>query len=133
MRDRLIKLLNQKQKYGTIPIVSQMDDRVCAYKEIKNEEIADCLLADGWIRPPCKVGDKVYIIRNGRINEVWVRHTNWNEVSGMADTFTFTVFYKSSPTSFTETLKFGKSEIGINVFLTKEEAKAVLRKEDERK
>jgi hypothetical protein len=27
-----------------------------------SEYIADCLLDDGWVRPPCKVGDTVYII-----------------------------------------------------------------------
>ena len=26
------------------------------------ENLADDILADGWIRPPCKVGDKVYRI-----------------------------------------------------------------------
>ena len=26
------------------------------------EDIADCILADGWIRPPCKGGDTLYRI-----------------------------------------------------------------------
>ena len=53
MRKRLIELL---------------DDVHCAredapYQEIHNrEELADYLLANGVILPPCKVGDKVYYI-----------------------------------------------------------------------
>lgn len=31
--------------------------------------LADHLLADGWRRPPCKVGDTVYIIRIDGLNE----------------------------------------------------------------
>ena len=123
MRERLIDLIGTFCKR----------ENVLLFNRKVLDKFADYLFADGWIRPPCRAGDKVYIIRNGRVNEVWVRHTNWTEVLGMVDTFTFTVFYKSSPTSFTETLKFGKSEIGINVFLTKEEAEAVLRKEDKGK
>lgn len=32
-------------------------------RRTKAETLADCILADGWIRPPCKVGDTVYKIR----------------------------------------------------------------------
>lgn len=54
MRDRLIELLNEKQKYGTIPIYSQMDDRVCRTIEVKNTDLADHLLANGVIVPTYK-------------------------------------------------------------------------------
>lgn len=44
MRDRLIELLDQN----------------CGYvEEQKAETLADKILADGWMRPPCKVGDVV--------------------------------------------------------------------------
>ncbi len=29
---------------------------------VDNTALADYILSDGWIRPPCKVGDKVYAI-----------------------------------------------------------------------
>ena len=44
------------------------------------DKFADYLFADGWIRPPCKVGDKVYFIaRNsgkpiGCIDEIKITH-----------------------------------------------------------
>ena len=31
------------------------------FTEKESEMLADYILADGWIRPPCKVGDKVYL------------------------------------------------------------------------
>lgn len=30
-------------------------------------DIADCILEDGWIKPPCKVGDTVYYIAGQKI------------------------------------------------------------------
>ena len=47
MRDRLIELLNKSATEMDCPSM---------------EQVADYLLANGVIVPPCKVGDKVYII-----------------------------------------------------------------------
>ena len=59
MRDRLIELLkNLPCTSKTHPKVVDRSKQIIM--EILAEEIADYLLADGWIRPPCKVGDKVY-------------------------------------------------------------------------
>lgn len=33
------------------------------------KEIADAILADGWIRPPCKAGDTVYVIYGKKVYE----------------------------------------------------------------
>ena len=35
-------------------------------------KIADALIADGWIRPPCKVGDMVYVKYYGEIVNAYV-------------------------------------------------------------
>ena len=43
MRDRLIELIAKVQYMGGL-----------------EGKLADHILADGWIRPPCKVGDMVY-------------------------------------------------------------------------
>lgn len=51
-RDRLIELLVQKQDYGI-----ELGDHM---ETIDNDVLADHLLANGVIVPPCKVGDKVY-------------------------------------------------------------------------
>lgn len=46
MREKLIELLDQN----------------CGYvEEQKAEELADKILADGWMRPPCKVGEVVWL------------------------------------------------------------------------
>lgn len=38
-------------------------------KDRTTEAIADCLLANGVICPPCKVGDTVYVISESRVKE----------------------------------------------------------------
>lgn len=63
MRDRLIELL--KNDYCPSPMLC--DDK-CKYinsKDCYTERIADMLLANGVIVPPCKVRDKVYYIPFG--------------------------------------------------------------------
>jgi hypothetical protein len=55
MRDRLIELISQMQDYGEKETNFTTHIRV-------NERIADHLLANGIIVPPCKVGDMVYAI-----------------------------------------------------------------------
>lgn len=56
MRDRLIELIRKaKQEYHTAPIVNGI-------KADPDYFIADHLIANGVIVPPCKVGDMVYCI-----------------------------------------------------------------------
>jgi hypothetical protein len=54
MRDRLIELIQQKQECGW----RYTDDEYTT--DVFNFELADYLLANGVIVPPCKVGDVVY-------------------------------------------------------------------------
>lgn len=49
MRDRLIELIESARYWGSGT----------------SAEIADKILADGWMRPPCKVGDVVYFVKHG--------------------------------------------------------------------
>lgn len=51
MRDRLIELIN------SYPCMSTAED---CFLESISDDLADYLLANGVIVPPCKVGDKVY-------------------------------------------------------------------------
>ena len=41
-----------------------MDDRVCSYKEVSNEEIVDFLLANGILALPYIIGDTVWEINS---------------------------------------------------------------------
>ena len=38
------------------------------------ELIDDAIITDGWMRPPCKVGDTVYCVENNQITECVVRN-----------------------------------------------------------
>ena len=110
-RERLIELLRERQAYGRTGFSSF---------PISNEEIADYLLANGVIVPPCKVGDKIYIVAEitKKIIEctvigAWICEGNCTIITDCGTIYNL---------SFEET-----------VFLTKEEAEQALRKEDEGK
>ena len=102
MKDRLIELI----KKTVIPYFAEM--------------IADDLIADGWIRPPCKVGDKIYIaaevtkkIVECTVIGCWMCEGNCTVITDCGTIYN---------------LSFDKT-----VFLTREEAEQALRKEDEGK
>lgn len=56
LRDKLITLLSKY--YNTYA----EENFVCYFTEYEAEDIADYILADGWIKPPCQIGTKVYKI-----------------------------------------------------------------------
>lgn len=101
MRDRLIELIADKWLNGIY-------------------DMADHLLANGVILPPCKVGDKIYMLvtrkttsfefPNGKMKRVENQHTFVKET------------YLTKLNFFKVIDDFGKT-----VFLTKEEAKAKLK------
>lgn len=101
MRDRLIKLLFESELFNGA------DGKADA------NFLADHLLANGVIVPPCKVGDTVYQICNGgRIYESTIKGVIY-DTSGIA---------------------FDERAIGKNVFLTREDAEKALaekKKDDE--
>ena len=59
MRDRLIEILDN---YGDdISFCDVCDRPIEDCEACKNEQLAEFLLANGVIVPPCKVGEKIYI------------------------------------------------------------------------
>lgn len=92
------------------------------------EKFADHILADGWIRPPCKVGDVVYFV--GRNN---------GEPQGVIDELVIVGIEKTEQ-GFNAKSKFKDSEnvftiLGFTIdnygfFSTKEEAEKALRKDE---
>ena len=115
MRDRLIELLNNIQYCGT----AVDSTKLC----VTNSDIADYLLADGWIRLPYKVGDTVYIITE-----------NYGGISiykGIVDQVTF--YHNKGPRFWVygHPSSFTNDDFGKTVFPTREEAERALRKEDE--
>jgi hypothetical protein len=65
MRDRLIELI---EPYS------------CGYTSCL-KSIADQLLANGWILPPCKRGDKIYCIRKDKYGTPFVKELEVRSVT----------------------------------------------------
>jgi hypothetical protein len=72
-KERLVELLARKSCWN-----NDCPDKGCGHCDYiavtseAVEQIAELLLADGWIRPPCKVGDKVFVICNNEVQETSV-------------------------------------------------------------
>ena len=116
-RDRLIlditksdKKTNQKCRYCTDP---KGCSTYCA--KCSCEQLADNLIADGWIKPPCKVGDIVYAV--GMITGQVIP----SEVVGIEFTKNDMFLILANQTVVSTVYQIGKT-----VFLTKEEAEQAL-------
>ena len=116
-RERLIKLLQ------TVP--QEIDGSIGVAK------IADHLLANGVVVPPCKVGDKVYIV-DGTTDGIVVgtiTHYEQNIYTTPKEWITF----KGNYPFFGELQSKGRVDLllGKTVFLTKEEAEKALKERGE--
>lgn len=125
MRNRLIKLF----RGATINCEKEIRCINCEYnrkKECKIERKVDCLLANGVIVPPCKVGDIVHKVANDKRVKIpyeckvvgfWISEDE-NCNSAHLVRYVNGVFDCSFSVPFTN---FGKT-----VFLTREEAEKAL-------
>lgn len=113
MRDRLIKMIDQKQVYG----VDQEQPRKNELQLLDNNELADHLLAGGVVVPKAKVGDTIYILGVSRVREQEVRkiciHSNW---------LTYAFNWQGMGYEWVSDTDFGKT-----VFLDRAAAEAKLR------
>ena len=105
MRDRLIELISQVQYMGGL-----------------EGKLADYLLKNGVIVPPCKVGDIVYTI-NRRHPKKWKVHFIGYNSQGE-----FKMHIATE--KFTEMLEVWDYAIGKTVFLTREEAEKALERSE---
>ena len=111
MRDRLIELLEKA------------DQTVIGFSINGDVEVlADELLAEGVIIPPCKVGDIVYTI-NRRHPKKWKIHFIGYNSQGE-----FKMHIAKE--KFTEMLEVWDYAIGKTVFLTREEAEKALERSE---
>ena len=123
-REKLIELLNKQSCPSPL-----LCDKNCKYAHLQTcypERVADHLLANGIIVPPCKVGDMVYTIagqkkypKEWKVVGLWISADCCN---------IHTVCYVNG--KFEASSSFDENWIGKTVFLTKEEAEQALRKED---
>lgn len=126
MRDRLVELIKQaNKKCGS---TEKCED--CSACDTGDEpddclkyNIADHLLANGVIVPPCTVGDTVYmILPGGKIHE--------KKVFAVTTTAGLSSYYEIRTSAFIlceGALVFKDSDIGTIVFLTREEAEQALK------
>lgn len=120
MRDRLVELVQDalfqhahyvgKERRRALEAETEAEHSEI-YESIKtlHEYVADYLIENGVIVPPCKVGDTVYQTDGVRVYESSIRN----------------IIYE------TEVIAFDERAIHKSIFLTKEEAEQKLRKEDE--
>ena len=119
MRERLIELINK----SNVSFCNFPDEN---YVEKCKGNLADYLLANGVIVPPCKVGDTVYLfypVRKG-IYEAFVDEISLYKKSNFI--VARDLYFNRRQTVFFE--QFGKT-----VFLTKEEAENALKERKETK
>ena len=117
MRDRLIDILTN------VPRGKYVDD---FYSSCTMEELADHLLANGVIVPPCKVGDALYWVdANERKIEKFFAYAM--QIIGLDDNyFSFTVQFRKEKGRREFNYQFFDTDFGKTVFLTREEAEKAL-------
>lgn len=128
MRDRLIDLL---QKRSCFYNKCNGPCSNCGYVTIDEDDIgslADHLLANGVVVPPCKVGDTVYVINEWEVEETAVFSMKIESVDSG-----WVVFLKARVTDYAIKSKDGYASVfktfifGKTVFLTREEAERALK------
>ena len=118
-RDRLIELIADIQNDFEKWCVECAEDGHKDHQPL-GEYLADKLLQNGAIVPPCKVGDKLYSVFNGDVKELKViSYSLLNSTIGIYQNI-HTVNSRGAVVSY-ELHDFGKT-----VFLTKEEAEKAL-------
>lgn len=123
MRDRLVALLKDSKVYG-----NRFGDQ---YSDETIADIADQLLDNGVIVPPCKVGDTVYVIFSQFKNEILECRVDEfsiqkGEMSVIVDVH-YTRFVAKRHASFPF------SWFGRFAFLTRDGAESALRELSERR
>ena len=117
-KERLVELI------GNAPIGVNGITLLDKHEPKAIEEIADHLLANGVVVPPCKVGARVYSIACGKIYE-WDIASYTVDLEGKSF---LNVAFMGANCLYRNTYRI--EDIGETVFLTREEAEAKLRSED---
>ena len=132
MRERLLKLI--KEAVDICSKTKRCDGCICFAKgkgaECINYLIADHILADGIIAPPCKVGDVVYLIYETYDEEGINSCVLDCEVEQLGIDSKSTWFQLKLPLGVKLSGYFRNNTLGKNVFLTREEAEAALKEKE---
>lgn len=118
-----------EQKKRLIELIKNMPGEQTA------EELADYLLANGVLVPPCKVGDTVYAYSEDFLTILPYFVENMN-VGYMDESRNYIVFEANCHADETDELldeiDFCFDDIGKTVFFTREEAEAALKERQEK-
>lgn len=123
MRDRLIELVKSSSQY-----ISDDDYLV--------EKIADHLIANGVIVPPCKIGDVVYIrnkpwhIEQDGISSCQITNLTITQNKKGVWTKKYRAMYLLNGKTIDSQINFSFDDIGKTVFLTREEAEQKLKESE---
>jgi hypothetical protein len=122
MRDRLIELIGEARAMEASGIKCK----------VSNEYIADYILANGWILPPCKVGDMVHAkgwwwrdrddILDYQITNITITQNKKGEWTRKYRAMRF-----FDGKTWDRQLNFSFDDIGKTVFITREEAEKALK------
>ena len=118
-RDKLIEIIYCAGRDYDDCVDAQHEIGMSAYEDF-DSWLADDLLANGVIVPPCKVGDTVYMIFENEIRELRVISLSYLFSSS------FNHFNLHTENSRGAVLSYEMKDIGKTVFLTKEEAEKAL-------
>lgn len=122
MRDRLIELICDKLQDGCECYCNHPPCRQC-------ENIADHLLANGVIVPPCKVGDVVYVITSD--SPIGIEETRVSQIKIKVKENGKISYRISAPCVYDDWGEahwtFCEFDFGKTVFLTREEAEQKLK------
>ena len=128
-KERLVELLN-KFKYDCL--LSCKDGFITVKKDCDTcvmEQLADYLLANGVIVPPCKVGDEVWVY-NQLANQIYKNVVVCIKTRGTSKNKNTILFEYRNVHGETSCRKFKWSQIGKQVFLTREAAEAKLKESE---
>lgn len=117
-RDRLIELIQEAEDDYMVYEMGAQALTIGIFKS-REEYIADHLIANGVICPPCKVGDTVYALYNGKVLKA-------NIFSMKIETEDDKYVYMLKLKIFDHFFQFKTFLLGKTVFLTCEEAEKAL-------
>ena len=104
-------------------IIQNAQNKYLNLLKFESSILADYLLANGVIVPPCKVGDLVYVIRR---KEKRNKGGYWNAICFTKKVMQTAIKDRTAYIDFKRATKTDFSLIGNTVFLTREEAEKAL-------
>ena len=122
-RERLIELIRNAPRKDVVYGNVKLDKPAQTV-----QTIADYLLENGVIVPPCKVGQAVYIIDEPDFEDDYVLEV---QVSGVGRDIGGVWVTMDLPLGFKRSGYIGATDIGKTVFLTKEEAEQALKEREQ--